>query len=140
MIVDASIAVKWFVPEVGREAALQLLLQDGHRLCAPALIQIEVAAALTRRYREDPTQAEDIKLHLRNWEKSLRRSIPRLHDLEPDFGAAVALSIQLKHPLQDCLYLALAQRLQLPLVTADKRQAQHAATAQIACYLIHSAH
>jgi predicted nucleic acid-binding protein len=38
MIVDASIAVKWFVPEVGREAALQLLLQDGHRLCAPALI------------------------------------------------------------------------------------------------------
>jgi predicted nucleic acid-binding protein len=140
MVVDASVAVKWFVPEAGRESALQLLLQSGTLLCAPALIQIEVAAALTRRYRENPATGEEIKFHLCNWQETLRRAIPRLHDLNHDFDAAVALSMYFRHPLQDCLYLALAQRLQLPLATADKRLAQHAETAQIPCHFIHSTH
>jgi predicted nucleic acid-binding protein len=29
--------------------------------------------------------------------------------------------MELSHPLQDCLYLALAERLGAPLVTADKK-------------------
>jgi hypothetical protein len=39
----------------------------------------------------------------------------------PDEPQAIALALQLKHPYQDCLYLALAERLQAPLVTADPK-------------------
>ena len=38
-----------------------------------------------------------------------------------DFPAALELSLKLNHPLQDCLYLALAERLDATLVTADER-------------------
>jgi predicted nucleic acid-binding protein len=41
------------------------------------------------------------------------------HDAD-DLDEAPELSIRLKHPLQDCLYLALAQRLHATFVTADE--------------------
>lgn len=34
--------------------------------------------------------------------------------------AAAVLAAELKHPLQDCLYLAEARRLDAPLLTADR--------------------
>lgn len=35
--------------------------------------------------------------------------------------AALTLSTQLRHPVYDCLYLALALRRNLPVITADRR-------------------
>ena len=43
IVVDASVAVKWFYPEE-REASAQRLIEGGERLLAPALIRVEVAA------------------------------------------------------------------------------------------------
>ncbi|HEV3304463.1 MAG TPA: type II toxin-antitoxin system VapC family toxin [Planctomycetaceae bacterium] len=51
IVVDASVAVKWFIPEPGEEAAVKLL--DGtNGLISPALIRLEVTGAIIRRYRE----------------------------------------------------------------------------------------
>lgn len=39
---------------------------------------------------------------------------------EEDVGVAIELAAQSRHPLQNCLYLALALRLEVPFVTADR--------------------
>jgi predicted nucleic acid-binding protein len=49
---------------------------------------------------------------------------------EPDLPAAARLALELAHPIYDCLYLALAKRQNVPLVTADlafveRARAQH---------------
>jgi len=48
IVVDASVAVKWFFPEAGTAEAQQVLA-SGDRLAAPALIRVEVAAAIARK-------------------------------------------------------------------------------------------
>jgi predicted nucleic acid-binding protein len=48
--------------------------------------------------------------------------IPEDHDLP----AALKLALELNHPLQDCIYLALAERFDAPLVTADEKFAAKA--------------
>jgi predicted nucleic acid-binding protein len=47
IVVDANVAAKWYLPELGSEAALELM--DGASpLFAPDLIRLEVLAAITR--------------------------------------------------------------------------------------------
>ena len=60
VVVDASVAVKWFLPEVHAEAARQLL-RDKMTLLAPDLIWAEVANALWRKWRDRELAAEVVK-------------------------------------------------------------------------------
>ncbi len=119
MVLDASVAVKAYVEEAGAEAATELLASPT-KLLAPELIRMEVAAALCRRMRRgelDPAEAEE---RCRHWLAELDRGL--LH-LTPDrelLPEAIALSTKIEHPLQDCLYLAVAIRCNVPLVTADQ--------------------
>ena len=48
IIVDASVIVKWFIPEVGNVAA-KALLSAADELMAPELARVEVASALIRK-------------------------------------------------------------------------------------------
>lgn len=50
LVVDASVAVKWFYPETDSDKAEKLLF-SGKKLVAPEIIRIKVAAALTRLFR-----------------------------------------------------------------------------------------
>jgi predicted nucleic acid-binding protein len=45
---------------------------------------------------------------------------------DADLHRALNLSLELNHPLQDCIYLALAERLDAPLITADEKFASTA--------------
>ncbi|MFL6463304.1 MAG: type II toxin-antitoxin system VapC family toxin [Bryobacteraceae bacterium] len=65
-VVDASVAVKWFFPEEGTEAA-QKLLSNSNELTAPALIRIEVTAALTRKVRLGEILPEEAEAACRLW-------------------------------------------------------------------------
>jgi predicted nucleic acid-binding protein len=49
--------------------------------------------------------------------------LPNADDLE----AAAKLALELQHPLPDCLYLAVAERLGVALITADRAFARRAA-------------
>jgi predicted nucleic acid-binding protein len=125
IVVDASVAVKWFLPEHGAEAAHSLLL--GHeKLVAPTLIRIEVAAAITRKVRLGELPVEDAEATCDLWLRALLRGVVTLRPDEDNLETAVKLALQIRHPLQDCLYLALAQRDGGSLITADPKFAERA--------------
>ena len=118
-VVDASVAVKWFFPETG-EAQAQQVLASGDRLAAPALIRVEVAAAIARKARFHEIHEEDAEAAANLWLRAIADGVIALSPDEADIGPAVKLALQLKHPLQDCLYLALAERIGATLITADQ--------------------
>jgi predicted nucleic acid-binding protein len=120
IVVDASVTAKWFLAEDDTPLA-NALLQGTQKLFAPALIRTEVHAALTRRYRTGQAPEAEVRQACRDWSEMIDEGLLTLLASEPDEPQAIDLSLQLKHPFQDCLYLALAQRLKIPLVTADPK-------------------
>lgn len=125
IVVDASVAVKWFLPEQAAEAAQSLLL-DSEKLIAPALIRIEVAAAITRKVRLGEISNEESEAACHLWLDALKIGVVTLSPDQDYVKEAVALALQLRHPLQDCLYLALAERSGGSLITSDPKFVERA--------------
>lgn len=119
IVVDASVAAKWYLPEVGSDAALELF-SGPHLLYAPDLIRLEVLAALTRRVRTTDATAEESLSRCQTWLRHLHAGAVSLVPEHDILEEAVGLSLGIRHNLQDCLYLAAAQRLDASLVTADR--------------------
>lgn len=128
IVVDASVAVKWLLPEVGTGAANRLL-RDQRRLLAPDIAAVEVAAAVTRKVRLGELDAEAATGHVEAWCAWLARGVLELVPSTGLLPAAAAWALRLGHPLQDCLYLALATGHAALLVTADATLARRASTA-----------
>lgn len=118
IVVDASVAVKWFLPEADSEQA-EALLRGSDKIAAPELARVEVASAITRRVRLGELSAPLAAAACSAWQRALATGVVTLSPNEADLSWAIALAIELKHPLQDCLYLAAAARQQAPLVTGD---------------------
>jgi predicted nucleic acid-binding protein len=119
IVVDASVAVKWFVPETGEAAAAKLLGGKQH-LVAPALIRIEVTGAIIRRYREGHLSEKKAREGTQAWEVMLeRRAVHLVNDAEL-YDDAVQMAFLARHTLADCLYLVAAKRLDAAVITADK--------------------
>ena len=114
-VVDASVAVKWYVREAGSESALRLLAPEAFELLAPDIFLSEVANALLRQEREGQLSAEALDAALAD----LRRTRPRLVPASEVMDRAAILARALPHPIYDCLYLALADATDALLVTAD---------------------
>jgi predicted nucleic acid-binding protein len=114
--VDASVAVKWFVPEVHTTASLRLLDGD-HELLAPDLLLPEFGNILWKKMRlQELTQGEgrDILRGLRAIPLDL---YPSEELLEPAFEIANGIN----RSVYDGFYLALALFHDCRLVTADRR-------------------
>ncbi len=119
IVIDATVAVKWYLPERGTEAALDLAA-GGNRLAAPELIRLEVISTITRRVRGSEATAGEAKAQCERWLNNLKDGAVSLvpeHELLHD---SIDLSLKLKHPVVDCLYLAAARLLEAPLLTADR--------------------
>jgi predicted nucleic acid-binding protein len=115
-VVDASVGVKWFVPEA--DAAFAQRLQDpAHELHIPTFFHVEVANILwKKRRRGELTRAEA---------DTILAQLPLLplirHPEAPLIGPAFDLAEQTQRTVYDCLYLALAIQLGGRMVTADDR-------------------
>jgi predicted nucleic acid-binding protein len=118
--VDASVAVKWILPEPGSERAL--LLQERYAdedvdLVAPVLLVSEVGNVLWKRHRRGELTASEAQ---RCFEQFLRTS-PALLDSNRTSTAALGIALAHDRPIYDCLYLAWALELRCDLVTADEK-------------------
>lgn len=115
-VVDASVVVKWFLPEDHAEAA-QRLLEDDHDLLSPDLLRAEVGNVMWKRWRRGEVSAEEANEALRD----LGRLPLKIETSEPLMTAAWAVSERFDRSFYDSLYVALAARAGCPLVTADRK-------------------
>jgi predicted nucleic acid-binding protein len=116
LVLDASVAVKLVTPEPEQEQALAMLKAHPERI-APELLLVEVANTLWKKVMRGELAAAYAPPALEVVEDAITRFVPDAL-LAAD---ALKLSMELNHPTYDCLYLALAQREQATIVTADKR-------------------
>lgn len=116
LVVDASVAVKWFLPEEGREAAAELL-STGHRLIAPDLLWIEVASVFWKLARRQTLTHAEAEQMLRD-ASAFPVEIHPSAELLPD---ALGIANKTDRTVYDCLYIALASREKSLAVTADER-------------------
>jgi predicted nucleic acid-binding protein len=125
IVVDASVIVKWFVPEVG-DAPAKALLDAPDALVAPDLARVEVASALVRKGLRRELAVTDAERALGAWLRMVRDGQLVLLPNADDIEVAAKLAFELQHALPDCLYLAAAERLGATLVTADQTFARKA--------------
>ncbi len=118
IVVDASIAVMWFAHEPKSSIAAGLLGTD-YELHAPQLMLIETANALRKKALQRDVAAANIT-----------PALDRLRTIgltwTPDWAIvirAARLSVTLRHPVYDCLYLVLAQEQGAVLATDDHKLA-----------------
>jgi predicted nucleic acid-binding protein len=116
LVIDASVVVKWFLPEIHSVAALRVA-QSGHTFLAPDLLGAEVANTLWKKHRRDElTNDEAVRLI-----DDLQRLDITMAPHQGLLSKAFALAASAGHPVYDCLYLALAHQSDCQLVTADRR-------------------
>jgi predicted nucleic acid-binding protein len=116
LIVDASVAAKWFFKEEGSDRALRLRQEQD--LIAPDFILLEVHHAMWKRLGRRETE----KIAVQRVQSTLRIAISHLTRSETLAEAAGNISLNHNLAIYDCLYLALAAETNAQLVTADQRQ------------------
>lgn len=115
-VVDASVAIKWFVPEVHHEAARRLL-REGFELLSPDLVRPEVGNVLWKKWRRGELSAGEAVAILRDF----GRFPLRIRTSEPLMEGAWAVAERFGRSFYDGLYVALAVETGSSLVTADSR-------------------
>lgn len=127
IVIDASVAVKWYIAEPDSERAEQLLHRHLGQMIVPDLFLIEVNAALVRKANIDKKHASRSRVHIATVATmTAARDFDSIRLAPDQLLQATELAIDIGHPLKDCLYLVLAMELGCPLVTADARFAAKA--------------
>lgn len=115
-VVDASVAIKWFVEEVHAEAA-RCLLADEYELLVPDLLWPECGNILWKKVQRGELTADEARLIRAGLEQQPLRHFPSDLLIEPALEIALATG----RTVYDSCYLALALLTDCQLVTADQR-------------------
>ena len=117
-VLDASAALKWVLIEADSDKALRLrddFRNAVHDLIAPETFSLECAHSLTKKQRQGLIpDAKDL------WDAIMLDS-PAYHPLLPLMDRAVAISVQSRYNVHDCVHVALAEREGCELVTSDQK-------------------
>jgi predicted nucleic acid-binding protein len=117
LIVDASVGVKWFVPEI-HAARARRWRQGPDELHVPAFFfDLEIANILWKKVRRAEVSRPDAH--------AILCQLPALpvtrHPEAPLLGSAFDLADRTQRTVYDCIYLALAVQLGGQMLTADQR-------------------
>ena len=116
LIVDASVVVKWFVPEIHSDAARRLLVLP-HEYVAPDLLFAETANTIWKKIRREELTLEEGQQLVADIGQIAVESVP-CRALAED---AHALANATGRTVYDSMYVALAVRLDTHAITADDR-------------------
>lgn len=117
-VVDASVAFGWFAAVPGSEQAAQLLDAGAAALLlAPDLVLVELLNTAWKSLRLGAITTEQFEVLARRAAEPFHRLVPAAALL----ARAGHWCRELDHPAYDCLYVALAERENATLITADQR-------------------
>jgi predicted nucleic acid-binding protein len=116
LVVDASVAAKWFLREPDAPAAVRLL--DGRRrLAAPDLIYCEVGNIIWRLHTRGTLSTEEASQMTDDF-----LAMPlEIYSSALLLPSALEIAIATNRTVYDSLYVALAIELDAKVVTADQR-------------------
>jgi predicted nucleic acid-binding protein len=114
LVVDASVAVKWLVPESHADAARRIL-SPNNELLAPDLIWAEVGNVIWKKWRRREVPGHTAG----NLLQDFRRYPVQTFASRALMSAAWDLAERYSRSFYDSVYLALAASVECPLVTAD---------------------
>jgi predicted nucleic acid-binding protein len=115
-VVDASVVVKWFVPEIHSDASRRLLALP-HEYVAPDLLFAETANTIWKKIRREELTAEEGRLLVADIGQIAVETVS-CRALAED---AHALANATGRTVNDSMYVALAVRLNTRAITADDR-------------------
>ncbi len=115
MVVDTSVAVKWYLPE-----AVLLLDKSGVgevELMAPSTAQPEFFNALWRQYRSGNLPVDELRA---SWEAFSAEPVT-LYAPEDLMPRTAGIALETEAIIYDALFLALAEEANTAMVTADDK-------------------
>jgi len=115
-VVDASVAVKWFVQEPHTAAASRFLDQD-FELFAPDLLWCEFGNILWKKQVRGTLSSDEARRIIGEF----KRVSIGIEATRPLIDAAFDIAVRVGRTVYDSTYLALAERLGCRLVTADEK-------------------
>ena len=116
VVIDASVALKWYVTEAD-SAAARVIFANEDDVIAPELVVGEIANASWRLFRRgEISRAQHVRIA-----QEIADMFSRLLPLRQLAPRAAASAHELNHPAYDCFYPALSEAEDAPLVTADRR-------------------
>jgi predicted nucleic acid-binding protein len=116
LVIDANVAAKWYLPETDSQLAEKLFVADLD-FHAPDFLATEFANI----YRKHSVAGRTSMNAWREASTQLKKVIPYWHEDGQLLGDALKLAITYKHPIFDCIYLALAIQIDGIVVTADQQ-------------------
>lgn len=118
LVIDSSVAIKWFVAEP-LQAEAESLLVSSHRRIAPDLLIPEFLNAIWKKTLREEIETEQARLISRRIVMPIY--FERFVDGATLHGRALELALEWNHPVYDCFYAACAEAIDATLVSADDR-------------------
>ncbi len=116
LVVDASVVVRWFLDPDGVDLAAGVLPLD-ENVIAPDLVIPEIANAFWKYVTFDRGSTEKATMVVLEAATLFNEIVPSVELKDRAF----AIALELRHPIYDCFYLALAEQRNCQFVTADDR-------------------
>lgn len=127
IVIDASLAVKWYLKEAQTFEALDLLERQQRNITVPDIFLVEVMGVLVRRANIDKALRAEANASIERFKNLFAIGVIAVRQMgAPEIAHAATLAMNIGHPVKNCIYLVLAMDQRCDLLTCDARFAAKA--------------